>query len=266
MHLAFVDQAQVGFADERRGLQRVVGALVAPVAVRQPPQFFVDQGINSSSAARSPLPQSTSSWVMSGGAGVFTPEAPLLLKLNRHGRTGEKNFVSVIAFYHVSRINWWGSQNSRPSWFPRCPVKRDGQWQMIANHSSQAPATATGENVEQTIKQLVNERAQAIRRADTPAIERLYADDYLSTNALGNVRNKTQISADFKSGVLKTESLVINELSVRVHGETALVTGLQTTKGQDGGRSTSGQARFTQVWERRAGRWQIVANHASRIS
>lgn len=135
--------------------------------------------------------------------------------------------------------------------------------------SSPAPAatsaTASTENVEQTIRQLVHERDQAIQRGDMAAIDRLYADDYITTNASGTVRTKAQVIEDFKSGALKIESITSDELDVRAHGDTAIVTGRLTTKGQDRSRDVSGQNRFTQVYLRRNGRWQIAAFHYSRI-
>ena len=43
LHLLQVDEAQVRLVDERRGLQRVVRALVCHVPPRQPLQLVVDQ-------------------------------------------------------------------------------------------------------------------------------------------------------------------------------------------------------------------------------
>lgn len=126
-------------------------------------------------------------------------------------------------------------------------------------------APASTENIAQAIRQLVNERDQAIQRGDTAAIDRIYADDYISTSASGLVRTKAQVIEDFKSGALKIESITSDEINVRAHGETAIVTGRMTTKGQDRGRDVSGQNRFTQMYMRRNGRWQIVAFHLSRI-
>jgi uncharacterized protein (TIGR02246 family) len=135
--------------------------------------------------------------------------------------------------------------------------------------SSPTPAAtstpASTENVAQAIRQLVSERDQAIQRGDVAAIDRIYADDYVTTSASGLVRTKAQVIEDFKSGALKIESITSDEINVRAHGETAIVTGRMTIKGQDKGRDISGQNRFTQVYLRRNGRWQIVAFHYSRM-
>lgn len=136
--------------------------------------------------------------------------------------------------------------------------------------SSPTPAAtsvpASTENLDQAIRQLVNERDQAVQRGDTAAIDRLYADDYVATSNFGLVRTKVQVIEDFKSGALKIESVTSDELSVRAHGETAIVTGRMTMKAQDRGRDTSGQNRFTQVYVKRNGRWQIAALQLTRIA
>lgn len=120
-------------------------------------------------------------------------------------------------------------------------------------------------NVEQAIKQLDNERIQAIQKSDTAFIERVYADDYVVIGANGTVRSKAQVIADFKSGALKVESLKDDDLKVRVYGKTAVLTGRSTTKVKDKGQDISGQSLFTRVYVKRAGQWQFVTHHISRI-
>ncbi len=120
-------------------------------------------------------------------------------------------------------------------------------------------------NVEQAIKQLDNERMQAIQKSDTAFIERVYANDYVVIGANGTVRNKAQVIADFKSGALKVESLKDDELKVRVYGDTAILTGRSTSKVKDKGQDISGQSLFTRVYVKRNGQWQFVTHHMSRI-
>lgn len=125
---------------------------------------------------------------------------------------------------------------------------------------------ASTENVEQALRKLVSERDQAIQKADTAAIDRIYADDYIATSATGLVRTKAQVMEDLKSGAIKLESISSDDIEVRVHGDTAIVTGRMTSKGTDRGREISGQRRFTQVYMKKNGRWQIVAFHYSQIA
>jgi uncharacterized protein (TIGR02246 family) len=129
-----------------------------------------------------------------------------------------------------------------------------------------AAAPIQTENVEQTIRRLDSERSQAIVRGDTATIERIYADDYSAVNTSGAVRNKAQAIADHKSGALKIESQSFDNVSVRVYGDAAVITGVVTQKGQDKGKDISGQSRFTRVYVKRNGQWRIVAAHSSRVA
>jgi len=129
--------------------------------------------------------------------------------------------------------------------------------------ASSAPAAP--DNVEQAVRQLDNERTQAILKGDTAFIERVYADDYVVIGVNGLVRDKAQVIADFKSGALKVESFKDDELKVRVYGDTAILTGRSTSKVKDKGQDTSGQSLFTRVYVKQNGQWKLATHHMSRV-
>ena len=72
--------------------------------------------------------------------------------------------------------------------------------------------------------------------------------------------------ADAQSGDLTFESFKINELKVRIYGDTAIVHGLETEKSKYKKEDLSGQYRFTDVFIKRDGRWQAVATHFTRVA
>ena len=122
-------------------------------------------------------------------------------------------------------------------------------------------------SVEQAIKQLDNERIQAQIGADAVALDRIYADDFMGVGPSGTVRSKAQVISDFTSGNLKFQSIVTDEVQVRVYENTAVETGLSTMSGQDKGKAVPRDTRFTRVWVKQHGRWRLVANHySSRIT
>jgi ketosteroid isomerase-like protein len=88
-------------------------------------------------------------------------------------------------------------------------------------------------NIEQTIRRLDNERIQAQVHADEAALNRIYADDFIGVGPSGTVRTKPQVLADFTSGDLKFQSIITEEVQVRVYGNTAVETGRSTMTGQD---------------------------------
>ena len=118
-------------------------------------------------------------------------------------------------------------------------------------------------SVEQAIRQLDNERIQAQVGADAVALDRIYADDFIGVGPSGTVRTKPQVISDFTSGDLKFQSITTDEVQVRVYGNTAVETGLSTMSGQDKGRVVPRDTRFTRVWVKLNGSWQLVSNHYS---
>ena len=118
-------------------------------------------------------------------------------------------------------------------------------------------------SVEEVIRKLDNERIQAQIHADATALDRIYAADFIGVGPSGTVRTKPQVISDFTSGALKFQSITTDEVQVRVYENTAVETGLSTMVGQDKGKAVPRDTRFTRVWVKQQGRWQLVANHYS---
>jgi len=55
-------------------------------------------------------------------------------------------------------------------------------------------------------------------------------------------------------------------LRVKVYGKTAVVTGRFVAKGQSKGKPFTFTERYTGVFVKRDGRWQLVAEHANEIA
>jgi ketosteroid isomerase-like protein len=130
-----------------------------------------------------------------------------------------------------------------------------------------SPSRDQRSSVEQAIKQLDTERIRAQIGADAVALDRIYADDFIGVGPSGTVRTKAQVISDFTSGDLKFQSIVTEEVQVRVYENTAVETGLSIMSGQDKGKAVPRDTRFTRVWVKQQGRWRLVANHySSRIA
>jgi ketosteroid isomerase-like protein len=131
----------------------------------------------------------------------------------------------------------------------------------IAQQQRARPRAPT--SPEQAVRQQDQQRIHAQITADTLALRRIYADDFLGIGPTGVVRNKADVIADFTSHALTYQSITTAEVRVRVYGNTAVETGRSTMVGQDRGKTVPRENRFTRVWVRTAGRWQLVANHYS---
>jgi uncharacterized protein (TIGR02246 family) len=129
-----------------------------------------------------------------------------------------------------------------------------------ANYSNQK-----SDGVEQAVMQLEEDLRAAIAKGDTKAYARIVSDDYVFTNQDAVVRTKAQMVSAYDSGSIKYESVKFDEIKVHAYGDTAVVTGRQTLKGQDNGKDISGKFRYTRVYVKRPGRWQLVATQTTRI-
>jgi ketosteroid isomerase-like protein len=61
------------------------------------------------------------------------------------------------------------------------------------------------------------------------------------------------------------DSLVADEIKVRVYGDTAIVTYRSTAKGKDQDGAIDEQRRWTRVFVRKDGQWQLVHSQGATI-
>ena len=126
--------------------------------------------------------------------------------------------------------------------------------------ASSRPASA----VEQEILQMDVARRDAIKQSDVAALARIYADSLVVTGADGRVATKADELALNQPGNRTVFAYDSSELSVQVYGDTAILTGRNTVKDRIRDQAPrEATYRFTQVWLRLDGRWQIVAVHVS---
>jgi ketosteroid isomerase-like protein len=121
-------------------------------------------------------------------------------------------------------------------------------------------------NVESTLTQMEHDLTAAILKRNVAAIDPVLASDFAFTGPDGNVQGKAQFINDIKSGDLALEASAISDMKVRVYGDAAVATYTTTDKGQYKGQDIGGRYRWTDVFVRRAGKWQIVAGHGTPIA
>jgi hypothetical protein len=124
------------------------------------------------------------------------------------------------------------------------------------------PAAAQNAAAEKEVAQLFNTLNDANIKKDRPTIERLTADDFIYIHSNGSVTNRVQEIAEAMSAATGWTGSKIDDLRVRVYGEVAIVTGLNTLTGATKG-YVSGGRRFTDVWVRRNGQWKTVGGQST---
>jgi uncharacterized protein (TIGR02246 family) len=136
--------------------------------------------------------------------------------------------------------------------------------------ASTAPATTsaaeTAVNVEREIRKLQQEYDNAALQQDAAAYERLFADDYIITQAGGKVNTKAEMIAMAKAGDVKIEVGRSDDVKVRLYGNTAIVTCRWTEKSTTKGKPFAGTQLFTTVWVKSNGRWQIVSDQGTLVA
>ena len=114
-----------------------------------------------------------------------------------------------------------------------------------------------------TLSRLETDWNAAHLRGDAAALELLFADDVVVMVPGMRVMTKADAVGMFTSGRMHFDRYETSETTFRVYDATAIVTGrLQRTR-VAAGRTVDDDWRFTKVYLRRAGRWQVVSFHAS---
>jgi len=127
-------------------------------------------------------------------------------------------------------------------------------------------AWSQGGTVEEQIKKLTDQVLAAQLKADTNSLEKLLADDYMAIRTYGTLSTKAEEIADLKSGATKFDTVDVHDLKIRVYGDTAVVTSLNSFTGTLKGKPFSGDTRTTRVWVKHKGNWKVVAFQSTRVA
>ncbi|MBJ6760415.1 nuclear transport factor 2 family protein [Myxococcaceae bacterium JPH2] len=128
-----------------------------------------------------------------------------------------------------------------------------------------APALAESAE-EKAILQVERDWCAAALRSDAAALEQLLLDDYTLTGSNGVITTKANDVTEAKQGDPKYEVFENRDMKVRVHGDTAVVTGRTHVKGVSGGKAFSAVFQFTDTLVKVKGKWRPLAGHVSRIT
>ncbi len=116
---------------------------------------------------------------------------------------------------------------------------------------------------EKEIRALEQQWRTARVEGDTKFLELFYAPDLKIQTASGDVVTRQADIDLFATRAIKPEFIRAEELTVRVYGDTAVVTGLDHLRGTYRGQPGDMYLRFTDVLVRRGGRWQLVAHQST---
>jgi hypothetical protein len=101
-------------------------------------------------------------------------------------------------------------------------------------------------------------------KGDGAELRRLLADDYTLLNSSGAIESKAQLIADYTAPGYKLDPFVVREPIEKVWAKGAVMGGIATLRGMDGGKQFEVTLRFADIWAKRHGVWQVIYTHVSK--
>ncbi|MFT0171455.1 nuclear transport factor 2 family protein [Paraburkholderia mimosarum] len=101
-------------------------------------------------------------------------------------------------------------------------------------------------------------RCEAMTTANVVALSGIFADDLLWIHGTGRGDTKAGMLESIGSGSTKYRSIDCSDVSVRIYGGTAFVSGIADIRAEIHGEDRVLQNRFTIAWSRLDDDWKVV--------
>jgi hypothetical protein len=134
-----------------------------------------------------------------------------------------------------------------------------------ASAGSRSLLAQSNRAAEDSVRAVELARGEALMRADTAALSRMVAEEFVEISRMGTLRTRTENITDIATGSLVLSSVRYDSLGVRIYGDIALLTGIADNTGSFRGIPFSGRIRYSRAFVRRDGRWQAVAMQQTMI-
>ena len=121
-----------------------------------------------------------------------------------------------------------------------------------------APDPTAKIDIEQLLRQMNDAWGKALVRRDAETLEEIMADDFFFAYPMEG-DDKSQFIGDIVGGNIRVEYLNRENVTVRIWGDTAVVTGKDSARWYYQGRDFSGHYKIIQIYCHRNGRWQLCS-------
>ena len=127
------------------------------------------------------------------------------------------------------------------------------------------PAASRAQQASQTaeIRALEMKMLDCYKHRQVEVFGAVLDEDFVITFEDGSTYSKTGYLSYSASSSTHVELAEIPEMKIRMHGDTAVVTGVYHEKGVDNQRTYDYHDRFTDIWMKKSGKWRLVAAHYS---
>ncbi len=106
----------------------------------------------------------------------------------------------------------------------------------------------------------------AITQRDLPALESILAKAAVFTTATGRVMERAAVLEMLAKPETHYESVESQDVVRRLAGNVVVETGLVKVRGKRKGLPIDEVQRYTDVWQKLDGRWQLIAEHTSLLA
>ena len=117
------------------------------------------------------------------------------------------------------------------------------------------------ERSEKALLEMENRWVTALDRRDPKAVDCLLAEDFVDSDATGQLRSRQQVLDAVPNR--KTYAQHLEDLRARVYGDTGIVHGVNRISDKDG--KEVARVRFTDVFRYRDGQWHAISGHETMV-
>ncbi len=104
---------------------------------------------------------------------------------------------------------------------------------------------------------------ESYKQHNIDILSSLLAEDFVITIEDGSIYSKAGYISHSADPATKVQIAELSDLKVRMHGDTAVVTGAYHEKGESNGKPYEYRDRLTDIWMKVGGKWQVVASQYS---
>lgn len=117
----------------------------------------------------------------------------------------------------------------------------------------------------ETVIELDRQRMTAMAQKDAATLERLLGDDLVYTHSSARLDTKQSLIGAMQSGATVYTAVEPSEVQAQDLGDAVVLTGVAAISVLSNGAPNSFRVRFTDVYARRGGGWQMVSWQSTRL-
>lgn len=145
-------------------------------------------------------------------------------------------------------------------------VLAPGWAQSVSDKNQPKASDSDPSALQDLIKKMEYDRIQAGVHKDVASIAAVTAEEYVNIDFNGKVRNKAETLERIRSSEIQLQSNTLDEIEVRIYGDTAVVTGHATPNGTLNGKDFGTPIRYSRVYVKKDRGWQVVLFQQTRVA